>query len=103
MICIRCGVNLIDSEEPIKCVHCKTINQPVKKPKFQHQFSPPRYAPLRDKYINEPVTPVQSNTGLGDVVANITSAMGIQSCGGCKRRQQLLNAVVPNIAKPWVR
>lgn len=33
--------------------------------------------------------------GLGDVVAKLTSAVGIQPCGGCKKRQELLNKLVP--------
>ena len=33
--------------------------------------------------------------GLGDVVAGITSAFGIKPCGGCKKRQQKLNELVP--------
>lgn len=33
--------------------------------------------------------------GLGDVVAAVTSAVGIKPCGGCKQRQALLNRAVP--------
>jgi hypothetical protein len=33
--------------------------------------------------------------GLGDVVARVTSAIGIKPCGGCKQRQQKLNELVP--------
>lgn len=33
--------------------------------------------------------------GLGDVVAAVTSAVGIQPCGGCKGRQEGLNKAVP--------
>ena len=29
--------------------------------------------------------------GLGDVVTNVTSAVGIKPCGGCKRRAMALN------------
>lgn len=34
-------------------------------------------------------------TGLGDVVASATKAVGIKPCGGCKKRQAWLNKVVP--------
>lgn len=34
-------------------------------------------------------------TGLGDVVANVTSAVGIKPCDGCKKRQESLNKLVP--------
>ena len=33
--------------------------------------------------------------GLGDTIAKITSAVGIQPCGGCKKRQEVLNTVFP--------
>lgn len=33
--------------------------------------------------------------GLGDVVAAATSAVGIKPCGGCKKRQETLNKLVP--------
>lgn len=34
--------------------------------------------------------------GIGDTVAKITRAVGIKPCGGCKSRQKLLNALLPN-------
>ena len=34
-------------------------------------------------------------TGLGDVVAAATSAVGIRPCGGCKKRQQAMNQMFP--------
>ncbi len=33
--------------------------------------------------------------GVGDVVARITSAVGIKPCGGCKDRQEKLNRAFP--------
>ena len=33
--------------------------------------------------------------GLGDVIAAGTRAIGIQPCGGCKERQEVLNKLVP--------
>jgi hypothetical protein len=33
--------------------------------------------------------------GLGDAIATVTTAMGIKPCGGCKDRQNALNAAVP--------
>ncbi len=33
--------------------------------------------------------------GLGDVVAKVTSAVGIKPCGGCKERQAKLNKSFP--------
>jgi hypothetical protein len=33
--------------------------------------------------------------GLGDVIAAATAAVGIKPCGGCKKRQELLNDLVP--------
>lgn len=33
--------------------------------------------------------------GLGDTIAKIITAIGIKPCGGCKKRQALLNRLVP--------
>lgn len=33
--------------------------------------------------------------GLGDVIATITDAVGIEPCEGCKKRQDALNKLVP--------
>ena len=33
--------------------------------------------------------------GLGDVVASAPAAVGVTPCGGCKRRQEALNRLVP--------
>lgn len=49
-----------------------------------------------------PATPPESTEaadgkwrGLGDVVASATKAVGISPCGGCRKRQELLNKIVP--------
>ena len=33
--------------------------------------------------------------GLGDTIAKITHAIGIKPCGGCKKRQAMLNRLFP--------
>lgn len=33
--------------------------------------------------------------GLGDTIAKMTKAVGIKPCGGCKKRQAILNKAVP--------
>lgn len=33
--------------------------------------------------------------GLGDVVATVTDALGIEQCEGCKSRQEKLNKLIP--------
>jgi hypothetical protein len=42
-----------------------------------------------------PRPPKESWSGLGDVIASATSAVGIKPCGGCKQRQEALNKLVP--------
>jgi len=37
---------------------------------------------------------ISKDIGLGDVVASITSAIGIKPCSGCKKRQEWLNKLV---------
>jgi hypothetical protein len=39
-------------------------------------------------------TPKMPSRGLGDVIAKVTNAVGIKSCGGCKSRQKQLNKVL---------
>jgi hypothetical protein len=33
--------------------------------------------------------------GLGDVIARATSAVGIKPCGGCQKRREALNKLIP--------
>lgn len=33
--------------------------------------------------------------GVGDTIAKATKAIGIKPCGGCRKRQELLNKVLP--------
>jgi hypothetical protein len=37
--------------------------------------------------------------GLGDVVANVTHAVGIRPCGGCQKRREALNEISKNLLK----
>lgn len=37
----------------------------------------------------------QPSRGLGDTIAKATSKMGIKPCGGCKKRQSVLNKAFP--------
>jgi hypothetical protein len=37
----------------------------------------------------------QRSRGLGDTVAKVAARLGLRPCGGCKKRQRLLNRVVP--------
>lgn len=44
--------------------------------------------------VSVPLPGLQRQVGLGDVVAGMTKAVGIQPCGGCKRRQAALNRLL---------
>jgi len=44
--------------------------------------------------IRDPSLPAKSR-GVGDTIAKVTKAVGIRPCGGCKKRQQLLNEALP--------
>lgn len=37
----------------------------------------------------------KKNKGLGDVIANITTAVGIEPCEGCNKRKEQLNRLFP--------
>lgn len=43
---------------------------------------------MKDKKQTGPV-------GLGDTIKQVTNALGIKQCGGCKRRQEKLNKLFP--------
>ena len=40
-------------------------------------------------------TQIKKMEGLGDLVAKVTSTIGIKPCTGCKKRQSLLNKFIP--------
>ena len=37
----------------------------------------------------------RKRTGLGDVIAEITTAIGIEPCEGCNKRKEVLNRIFP--------
>ena len=44
----------------------------------------------------EPAAPAsEPMRGLGDAVAKVTKTLGIKECGGCKKRREALNKLVP--------
>jgi hypothetical protein len=57
---------------------------------------------LRDgrPVITELLAEVDAIDGLGDVVAAATKAIGIKPCGGCQRRREALNKLMPFVDNP---
>lgn len=43
---------------------------------------------------------VAQEMGLGDLVAAVTKALGIQTCGQCEKRRQVMNMVKLPVPKP---
>jgi len=43
----------------------------------------------------EPGQDSSPSRGFGDTIAKLTSKAGIKPCGGCKKRQELLNKMMP--------
>jgi hypothetical protein len=41
--------------------------------------------------------------GLGTVIANVTTSLGIRPCVSCQRRKELLDKLVPNAAPARAR
>jgi hypothetical protein len=37
----------------------------------------------------------QKSSGVGDTIKKVTDKLGIKQCGGCKRRQAILNQMFP--------
>ncbi len=52
------------------------------------------YVKDRQPRVRVPVPGMQRQVGLGDVVAGVTRAVGVQPCGGCKQRQAMLNRLL---------
>ncbi|HUQ70681.1 MAG TPA: hypothetical protein VM165_14220 [Planctomycetaceae bacterium] len=50
---------------------------------------------VADDQQDAPPSAPRKLRGLGDVVAAVTSAVGIKPCGPCKARQEALNRAVP--------
>lgn len=52
------------------------------------------------EHAHPELDPRSPDGGLGDAVAALTRALGIQPCGGCKQRQATLNAIFPFRRRP---
>jgi hypothetical protein len=83
--CDHCWENKLEGK------HLKRQASPISKSTTDSEMTfdldDPKYIALKNKY--------GKLRGLGDVVAAVTSAVGIQPCGGCKKRQESLNKLVP--------
>jgi hypothetical protein len=58
---------------------------------MQLSFLQPRPAEEERQPLQVRVPFLRQSIGLGDAVANLTQAAGIQPCDPCKQRQQALN------------
>jgi hypothetical protein len=68
----------------------------------RHALPPDYEAALGDSYRALLAAQIQGRMRLGDVVARMTQAMGVQPCAPCKRRQEWLNRFGDRIArKVW--
>ena len=45
--------------------------------------------------MQRPIKGTRKSKGLGDSIAKITKAIGIEPCKGCEKRQAILNALIP--------
>ena len=50
---------------------------------------------LYKKREEEWVASGKVSTGFGDTIKKVTDTLGIKQCGGCKKRQALLNQMFP--------
>jgi len=58
---------------------------------------PPPGAPM--PFSPQDVEAMRSMFPIGDLIAKLTSSVGIQPCEPCKRRQQMLNAIGDRFAR----
>lgn len=115
MICVRCGSHLWEADKPIRCPHCKTLNQPLPKPELKIEPKPIKYQSTRSEYQPKATPQVQNieprvqdtvvkkTVGLGDAIEKVTKVLGIPTCGGCGQRKTTFNQAVPDILHPWRR
>ena len=54
---------------------------------------PPIFVDIDPNKVDKPLP--KRITGLGDVIARATSAVGIKPCGGCQKRREALNKLIP--------
>lgn len=90
-----------EAHDPAQCATCEhrvSRNGDWQNPPLVGRYS----RPVAESYIEapQPPKPVQDNPtgrwrGLGDVIASATKAIGIKPCGGCQRRREALNRMVP--------
>jgi|13_taG_2_1085334.scaffolds.fasta_scaffold00278_3 hypothetical protein len=52
------------------------------------------------KLVAKTSIPNPKSKGLGDTIKKVTNALGIKQCGGCKRRQDKLNRLIPYKEEP---
>lgn len=76
-ICTKCEHGIVQDGEPF----CTQAGEAIRF--WDHDWQ----CPL-EKWTRE-------SRGLGDTIAKLTKAVGIKPCGGCRKRQAALNAVVP--------
>ena len=94
----RSAAQCAAGHDPVQCAVCSHLTS-----RNGNWQNPPlvgrQMRPISESYVESPPTPMQpSNTrwrGLGDVVAAATKAVGIKPCGGCQKRREALNRMVP--------
>ncbi len=61
-------------------------------PAFRQAFD---LKPLPRAGVRTGISGAQQSRGLGDTIKKLTSMVGIKQCGGCKKRQEALNKLIP--------
>ncbi len=78
----------------------------LREPPVYGRGTAPRALPPQGRPTEPPAAPDASGgkpaplRGLGDLIERGTKAVGIRACGGCQRRRDALNRLVPFNAKP---
>ena len=76
------------------CEFCKTAGRQFTASMHgRFQRNPEAWKQWQAAYLAKPKP--QKSRGLGDTIAAVTTALGIPTCGGCKKRQEALNRLVP--------
>lgn len=76
------------------CTTCRTDADWRERVTGVREFDCPHGVTAEGGQIIQGTKPDKSR-GLGDTIAKVTKAVGVRPCGGCKKRQEKLNKLLP--------
>jgi hypothetical protein len=90
--------NPLDYDAFVKACESKGVIQKLTATDYWGRIRGTQQVMARDNHTNHQLAYENIytlNRGVGDTIAKITHALGITPCGGCQKRQEELNRIVP--------